>query len=100
MVGASPARRPGWWRASTPATRSRRPPDGPAMDVLVLSYNAGHARLRATTAAHVRFLDASPARHRVLYWNARGGCPGWVRRTRYDAIVLHYSLLAARGASE
>src|SRR3990172_7434721 len=63
---------------------------------LVLYYYAGYEPLRLTMARHIRFLDASPQRHRIIYWNCGAPAPRWLRRLRLDLIVVHYSALSAR----
>jgi hypothetical protein len=52
--------------------------------------------MRPTMASHLRFLEHGRERHRVVYLNVGGRCPPWIRSQRWDLVVLHYSVLAAR----
>ena len=52
---------------------------------------------RPTIQQHLHLLDHSSRRHVLLYHNAFLGVPGFLCRTRFDAIVLHTTLLCMRG---
>ena len=52
--------------------------------------------MRPTMASHLRFLEQGSERHRILYCNVAGRVPRVVRQQRFDLVLLHYSVLAAR----
>jgi len=66
------------------------------LEVLVLYMHLTALPMRPTMASHVRFLEQGRERHRIAYLNLAGRCPPWIRAQRWDLVVLHYSLLAAR----
>jgi hypothetical protein len=66
------------------------------LDVLVLYMHLTALPMRPTMASHLRFLEHGRERHRIVYLNVAGRCPTWIRAQRWDLVVLHYSLLAAR----
>ena len=66
------------------------------LDVLVLYMHLTALPMRPTMASHLRFLEHGRERHRIVYLNLAGRCPPWIRAQRWDLVVLHYSLLAAR----
>ena len=70
---------------------ARRP-----LEVLVLYMHLTALPMRPTMASHLRFLESGRERHHVVYLNLAGRCPPWIRAQRWDLVVLHYSLLAAR----
>jgi hypothetical protein len=69
------------------------------LDVLMLYMHLTAVPMRPTMASHLRFLEQGRDRHRVVYLNVAGRCPAWIRAQRWDVVVLHYSLLAARWTS-
>ena len=66
------------------------------LDVLVLYMHVTALPMRPTMASHLRFLERGAERHRIVYFNLAGRLPRFVRQQRYDLVVLHYSVLAAR----
>jgi glycosyl transferase family 1 len=70
---------------------ARRP-----LEVLMLYMHLTALPMRPTMASHLRFLEQGGEPHRVAYLNLAGRCPPWIRAQRWDLVVLHYSLLAAR----
>lgn len=66
------------------------------LDVLVLYMHVTALPMRPTMASHLRFLERGTERHRIVYFNLAGRLPRFVRQQRYDLVVLHYSVLAAR----
>src|SRR3954451_10172116 len=66
------------------------------LDVLVAYMHLTPLPMRPTMASHMRFLEHGRERHRVYYLNVAGRCPPWIRGQRWDLVVLHYSVLAAR----
>jgi hypothetical protein len=66
------------------------------LEVLVLYMHLTALPMRPTMASHLRFLESGRERHRVVYLNVAGRCPPWIRAQRWDLVILHYSLLAAR----
>jgi Glycosyl transferases group 1 len=66
------------------------------LDVLVLYMHLTALPMRPTMASHLRLLEHGRERHRIVYLNLAGRCPPWIRAQRWDLVVLHYSLLAAR----
>jgi hypothetical protein len=66
------------------------------LDVLMLYMHVTALPMRPTMASHMRFLEQGRERHRIVYLNLAGRCPPWIRAQRWDMVVLHYSLLAAR----
>jgi hypothetical protein len=66
------------------------------LDVLMLYMHVTALPMRPTMASHLRFLEQGRERHRLVYLNVGGHCPPWIRAQRWDLVVLHYSLLAAR----
>ena len=66
------------------------------LDVLMVYMHVTALPMRPTMASHLRFLEHGRERHRVVYLNLAGRCPPWIRAQRWDLVVLHYSLLAAR----
>ena len=66
------------------------------LDVLMLYMHVTALPMRPTMASHLRLLEHGRERHRVVYLNVAGRCPAWIRAQRWDLVVLHYSVLAAR----
>jgi hypothetical protein len=66
------------------------------LHVLMLYMHVTALPMRPTMASHLRFLEHGRERHRIVYLNAAGHCPAWIRAQRWDLVVLHYSVLAAR----
>jgi hypothetical protein len=56
--------------------------------------------LRPAIRHHLRAIEASPLRHRVVYHNAHEGSPAWFAGLPFDVIVLHTTLLCLRWAPE
>jgi hypothetical protein len=71
-------------------------PTPAARRLLGLYWRDPFRPLRATIRQHLRLFEASPAGHHVHYVNVALGVPAAVRRARFDAIVLHTTLLCAR----
>lgn len=63
--------------------------------VLLLHYTPHPEAVRLTTAQH---LDALAAARRtdVVSYNAVNGAPRWLRHLRFDAVVLHTTVLTMR----
>ena len=66
------------------------------LDVLMLYMHVTAFPMRPTMASHLRFLEQGRDPHRVVYLNTAGRVPPWIRGQRWDLVVLHYSVLAAR----
>jgi hypothetical protein len=64
--------------------------------VLVLYMHTTALPMRPTMASQLRFLERGSERHQILYFNLAGRLPQFIRQQRYDLVVLHYSVLAAR----
>jgi hypothetical protein len=67
-----------------------------ARRLLVLYWRDPFRPLRATIRQHLRLFEAGPAGHAVHYVNVALGVPPAARRARFDAVVLHTTLLCAR----
>jgi hypothetical protein len=65
------------------------------MRLLLLHYTPHPAAVRLTTEQHLGAL-AAVSNADVLTYNAVHGAPAWLRHLRFDAIVLHTTLLAMR----
>src|SRR5829696_1250703 len=65
------------------------------MRVLLLHYTPRPRAVRLTTEQHLAAL-ASIAQADVLPYNGVHGAPSWLRHLRFDAVVLHTTLLAMR----
>jgi hypothetical protein len=63
--------------------------------LLVAHYTPRPNAVRLTTDQHVQALTRVPDAE-VLSYNAVHGLPSWLRALRFDAIVLHTTLLALR----
>jgi hypothetical protein len=66
--------------------------------VLLLYYwdDRAQAAMRPAIRHHLHVLDSSPQPHEILYHNVLNGVPGWLQRVRFDAVVLHNTLLCYR----
>ncbi|HEU4683065.1 MAG TPA: hypothetical protein VFS39_01005 [Nitrospira sp.] len=64
--------------------------------ILVLYWHPGPGELRVAIRRHLHAIDWSRHRHDVLYFNAVDGVPQWLRHFRFDAIILHTTLLCLR----
>jgi len=64
--------------------------------VLLLYLAERPSALRMTTHQHLRALEQLPSPSRVLTYNAAAGAPAWLRRLRFDAVVLHTTFLCIR----
>jgi hypothetical protein len=64
--------------------------------ILILCHYA--PPIRPSIRHHLEALRYSPHGHRLVYVNFANGAPPLLRRGRIDAIVLHTTLLALRGA--
>ena len=51
--------------------------------------------MRLTTQQHLEALDDVPGSE-VLPYNAVNGAPAWLRRLKFDAVILHTTLLCMR----
>jgi hypothetical protein len=71
-------------------------PGDAARRVLVLYWCDPFRRLRPAVRQHLRWFEASPAGHSVVYVNAALGVPTFVRANPFDVIALHTTLLCAR----
>src|SRR3954468_5074203 len=70
--------------------------DGPPMRrVLLLHYTPHPSAVRLTTEQHLQALERLPDAE-VISYNAVNGAPAWLRRLRFDAVVLHTTLLCMR----
>jgi hypothetical protein len=67
-----------------------------ARRLLILYWRDPFRPLRATIRQHLRLFEAAPAGHVVHYVNVALGVPPAARRARFDAVVLHTTLLCAR----
>jgi hypothetical protein len=69
--------------------------------VLVLYWHHDPSQpLRPAIAQHLHVLDSSPYRHQILYHDVGAGVPRLLRRLRFDAIVLHTTLLCYRWSTD
>jgi hypothetical protein len=71
------------------------------LHVLVLYWSPGGTLdgVRPAIRHHLQFLESSPARHRVSYWNVGNPSPawlGWLGWLAWDAVVLHTTALGLR----
>jgi hypothetical protein len=64
--------------------------------VLLLYLAERPSALRMTTHQHLRALERLPSPSRVLTYNAASGAPAWLRRLKFDAVVLHTTFLCIR----
>jgi hypothetical protein len=64
--------------------------------VLLLHYTPRPRAARLTTEQHLGALTRLPEPAQVLSYNAVHGAPSWLRHLRFDAIVLHTTLLCQR----
>ena len=63
--------------------------------VLLLHYTPHPRAVRLTTEQHLQALERLPDAE-VLSYNAVNGAPAWLRRLRFDAVVMHTTLLCMR----
>lgn len=63
--------------------------------LLVLHYTPHPRAVRLTTRQHLAAV-AGVENAEVVVYNAVSGAPAWLRRLRFDAVVLHTTLLAMR----
>src|ERR1043166_1014095 len=68
----------------------------PRRVLMLYWWNNQYQIMRPAIRQHLRFLTASKNRHQVLYHNIENGVPGFLRRTRFDVIILHTTLLCIR----
>jgi hypothetical protein len=66
------------------------------LTILVLYWHPDPSQMRPAIRHHLRALELAPVSHHVVYANAYGRVPGWVRSTRFDAVVLHTTFLCLR----
>src|SRR5438067_8776225 len=66
------------------------------MRLLLLHYTPRPRAVRLTTQQHVEALAQLSATVDVLSYNAVHGAPAWLRRLRFDAVILHTTFLAVR----
>jgi hypothetical protein len=64
--------------------------------VLLLHYTPRPRAARLTTEQHIQALTRLPEPSQVFSYNAVHGAPSWLRHLRFDAIVLHTTLLCQR----
>lgn len=55
-------------------------------------------RMRPAIYAHLHVMDSSEVSHDLSYWNAFYPPPNWLRRTQFDAVILHTTFLCMRWA--
>src|SRR2546422_3668049 len=65
--------------------------------VLVLYWHPESPRtMRAAIRHHLRALESSGMKYKILYYNAVHGAPVWLRHLHFDAVILHTTLLCLR----
>jgi hypothetical protein len=65
--------------------------------ILVLYWTPlAPSRIRSAIRHHLEAMTSGPSSHHVTYWNAFDGAGMLVRRGRYDAVILHTTLLCLR----
>jgi len=65
--------------------------------VLVLYWaSSAPTEIRSAIRHHLEAIKRGPSSHLVTFWNAFDGVPALVRRGRYDAVILHTTLLCLR----
>lgn len=64
------------------------------MILLVVHYQTA-SRLRPTVGEHLRAFETVPGVE-VHYLNAAFGVPAWISSVPFDAVLLHYTLLATK----
>ncbi len=70
------------------------------MYVLVLYWHHDtEETLRPAIRQHLHALDLSDSHCHVIYYNAVGGAPVWLRHFHFDAVILHTTFLALRWSS-
>ena len=62
----------------------------------VLVLYCYHQAMRPAIRQHLHVLDASRNRHQIIYHNVADGVPGYLRRTTFDVVILHTTLLCYR----
>jgi hypothetical protein len=63
--------------------------------ILILHYTPHPRAVRLTTEQHLDAVTNLPGSD-VLSYNAVNGAPAWLRRLRFDAVILHTTLLCMR----
>ena len=63
--------------------------------ILILHYTPHPRAVRLTTQQHLDAVTNLPGSD-VLSYNAVNGAPAWLRHLRFDAVVLHTTLLCMR----
>jgi hypothetical protein len=64
--------------------------------ILVLYEHSRLHGMRATVHDHLRVLDSPGSPNHIIYFNALLGAPGWLRRLKFDVVILHTLLLCRR----
>src|SRR5713226_524037 len=65
--------------------------------ILVLYWTPlAPTRIRAAIRHHLEAFTSGPSSHLVTYWNAFDRAEMLIRRWRYDAVILHTTLLCLR----
>jgi len=65
--------------------------------VLVLYWTpTAPSGIRSAIRQHLEAIKHSPSSHRLTFWNTFDGSPALVRREKYDAVILHTTLLCLR----
>lgn len=65
--------------------------------VLVLYWTpTAPSAIRSAIRQHLEAIKHSPSSHRLTFWNTFDGSPALVRREKYDAVILHTTLLCLR----
>ncbi len=68
-----------------------------AKRILVLYiHNGSLDTMLVAILSHLRALEASDTAHEIFYYNAIDGAPAWLKRFRFDIVVLHTTLLCMR----
>jgi hypothetical protein len=70
--------------------------NGRGKRILVLHRSGDETCLRPTVLHHLRSFRQSPRRHQVVYYDIKHGAPARLGRFPFDAVLLHYTLLALR----
>jgi hypothetical protein len=66
------------------------------MRLMLLHYTPRPSAVRLTTQQHLEALERLSSRGDILSYNTVHGVPTWLRRLRFDAVILHTTFLAVR----
>ncbi len=64
--------------------------------ILLLYHFPLLSEMRVGVLHHLHTLDHSDVDHDILYYNTVHGAPSWLRHLRFDAVILHNTLLCMR----